>query len=565
MSRDISLQRMGIPTLHNITPYNDAGSNIQHLNLFGVVTGNAPRKQTSMALSIHAYKRQVSTFETASCFSFLLFNHMGGMIMLLQLERESNLTLTENGALTNRSTGSHCLNFFATCGALRNTETNILIRLFARAYAENRNLAMRTLFYARDIRGGLGERRLFQEIISWLARNRPHSARKSIDLIPEYGRWDDLLPLLGTPIEADVVTLIRNQLSMDLEAMQAGRTVSLLGKWLPSVNTSSALRKTQARLLCKRLGMTEKAYRQYLSQLRTHIDILEKRIRVRDYTFDYSKQPSGAMHKYRKAFLRNDRTRYTEYTRKVIDGEAQMHAGTLFPYQIVHSCLQAGDKSPKLIQSLDASWKSLPDYGGSRNALAVIDGSASMFWGGNPLPAEIALSLGIYFAERNTGYFKDHFITFSHSPRLVKLEGDNIVDRTMYCMSFNECSNTNLRATFELILKAAMKNKLSQEDLPDALYIISDMEFDMGTNYDATLFEEIRQLYTENGYQLPQLVYWNVDCRNEQYPVTKDENGTILVSGSSPMLFKMVAGQYASPEAFMLSVLNSERYRSISA
>lgn len=485
--------------------------------------------------------------------------------MLLQLERESNLTLTENGALANRSTGSHCLNFFATCGALRNAENSVLIRFFARAYAENRTLAMRALFYARDIRGGLGERRIFQEIISWLARKRPHSVSNNLGLIPEYGRWDDLLPLLGTPCEADVVTLIRKQLFTDIEAMQAGGTVSLLGKWLPSVNTSSALRKAQARLLCRRLNLTEKAYRQYLSQLRTHIDILEKRLCVSDYTFDYSKQPSGAMHKYRQAFLRNDHTRYTEYTKKVIDGKAAMHSGTLFPYQIVHSCLQAGSSSPEYIQSLDASWRSLPDYGNNKNALAVIDGSGSMFCHGNPQPAEIAMSLGIYFAERNTGYFKNHFITFSHTPRLVKLEGDNIVDRTMYCMSFDECSNTNLRATFKLILDTAMKNKLSQEDLPETLYIISDMEFDMGTDSDATLFEEIRQLYAENGYQLPQLVYWNVDCRNEQYPVTKDENGTVLVSGSSPMLFKMVIGQHASLEAFMLSVLNSERYRGISA
>ena len=485
--------------------------------------------------------------------------------MLQQLERESNLTLTENGALANRSTGSHCLNLFASCGALRNEEPRVLQRLFARAYTEDRDLAMRILFYARDIRGGLGERRFFQEIISWLARQRPQSVSKNLDLIPEFGRWDDLLPLLGTPCEADAVTLIRKQLHLDIEALRADRTVSLLGKWLPSVNTSSALRRAQARLLCKRLGFTERAYRQCLSRLRAQIDVLEKRLCTGDYTFDYSKQPSGAMHRYRQAFLRNDHTRYAEYIEKVIAGEAALHAGTLYPYQIVRACLQAGDKSPEMIQSLDASWKSLPDYGDSRNALAVIDGSGSMFWRGNPLPAEVAMSLGIYFAERNTGYFRDHFITFSKTPRLVRLEGDNIVDRTMYCMSFDECSNTNLRATFELILNAAIKHRLPQEELPETLYIISDMEFDEGVHSDATLFEELRRLYTDNGYQLPQLVYWNVDCRNEQFPVTKDESGTILVSGSSPMLFKMVIGQHACPEAFMLSVLNSERYRGISA
>ena len=485
--------------------------------------------------------------------------------MLLRLERESNLALTENGALSNRSTGNCCLDFFALCGALRSAKSDALYRLFSRAYAENRDLAVRALFYARDIRDGLGERRVFQELISWLARKRPDSVRKNLERIPEYGRWDDLLPLLGTPCEADAVALIRRRLDMDVVAMGAGRAVSLLGKWLPSVNTSSPLRRAQARLLCRRLGYTEKAYRRCLSRLRTHIDVLEKRLCAGDYTFDYAKQPSGAMHKYRRALLRNDHARYAEYTERVIAGEAEMHAGTLFPYQIVRHCLRAEGASPELIQSLDASWKSLPDCGDGRNALAVIDGSASMFWRGDPLPAEVAMSLGIYFAERNTGYFRDHFITFSRTPRLVKLQGDNIVDRALYCMSFDECSNTDLRATFELILDAAVKNGLPQRDLPETLYIISDMEFDMGTDCDMTLFEEIRRLYADNGYRLPQLVYWNVDCRNEQFPVTKDENGTVLISGASPTLFKMVIGQHASPEEYMLSILNGERYGGISA
>lgn len=504
--------------------------------------------------------------------------------MLQEMERAANRALTENGALSNWSTGSHCLNFFAVCGALRNADRAEVCRLFVRAYAEDRDLAMRALFYARDIRGGLGERKVFRSILSWLARRRPQSAIKNIPFVPEYGRWDDLLALLDTPCEEGALSFIREQLDKDIDAAREGGQVSLLAKWLPSVNTSSQKRRAEARLVCKRLGMTEKEYRGTLTQLRTQIDVLEKRLCGRDYSFEYAKQPSGAMHKYRKAFLRHDHDRYTDYIDKVLQGEAQLHAGTLYPYEIIRECLindepalsgpwsevflrprKREELSPELIRSLDASWKSLPDYGDDRNALAIVDGSGSMFMGGDPLPAEVATSLGIYFAEHNTGFFRDHFMTFSWRPRLVKLEGDNIADRALYCMSFNEVANTDLRAAFMLILNTAVENHLPQEELPETLYILSDMEFDAGVKRDMTLFEEIRDLYACHGYRLPSLVYWNVNCRSEQFPVCKDENGTVLVSGASPSLFRMVIEQDITPERFMLSVLNSERYSRIAA
>lgn len=489
--------------------------------------------------------------------------------MLSALEKESNKTFTENGALSNRSTGSHCLNFFAACGAMRNADETVQLRLFVRAYAENKDLAMRTLFYARDIREGLGERDLFRSVLAWLAAKRPHSVMKNIPFIAEYGRWDDVLSLLGTPCEAAAVQVIQAQLQKDHASLGKDESISLLTKWLPSINTSSEEKRNQAKLLCKRLKMTEKEYRQTLSRLRTHLDVLEKRLCEQDYTFDYGKQPSGAMHKYRQAFLRNDKERYKAFLDAVQSGEKTMHAGTLYPYQILEKCIgnygSSLDLNPDMIQSLDASWNSLPDYGDQRNALTVIDGSASMYWNSNPRPADVAMSLGIYFAERNTGYFKDHFITFSHTPRLVKLKGDNIVDRAEYCASFNECANTNLRAIFELLLATAVKNHLPQEELPETLYIISDMEFDEGVDSDKTLFNEVKALYAQYGYHLPTLVYWNVESRHEQFPVTRDEHGTVLVSGASPSVFRMVISQDMTPESLMLSVLNSDRYAKICA
>ncbi len=496
--------------------------------------------------------------------------------MLSALENESNKTFTENGALTNRSAGSDCLNFFAVCGALRRADDATRLRLFIRAYAENRNLALRTLFYVRDIRGGLGERDLFRQILTWLARNRPAAVIKNLALVPEYGRWDDVLCLLDTPCERQAAALIRRQLAQDITALQAQRSPSLLAKWLPSVNTASPETRALAKRVCRGLRMTEKTYRKTLAALRRRLDVLERRLCRRDYTFDYAAQPSGAMFKYHKAFMYNDGKRYRDFLTAVQAGEQTLHADALYPYEIVQAYLHARLEvpapnrnsqapEPDMARTLDATWNSLPDYTDCRNALAVIDGSGSMYWGTPPWPASIALSLGMYFAERNQGFFRNHFITFSHTPRLVRIQGDSIADRIDYCMSFNECANTNLRAVFELILATALRHDLPQEELPETLYIISDMEFDMGVEQDETLFEEIRAMYTRYGYRLPALVYWNVRCRHVQFPVRKDDRGAVMVSGASPTVFRMAVAQSMTPETYMLSVLNSDRYAPVCA
>ena len=493
--------------------------------------------------------------------------------MLSELKYEANKTYTENGAVAFRSTGSHCLNLFAACGALRQASDGVQYSLFTRAWAENPDMAMKILFFARDIREGLGERELFREILSWLADCRPASVRKNIPLISEYGRWDDLLVLLGTKCEKDAVDCVRKQLAEDTAALRSGGCVSLLGKWLPSVNTASAERRAQAKALCRSLHMSEKAYRKTLAALRSRLDILEKRLCASDYTFDYSSVPSGAMLKYQQAFLRHDADRYNFFLSRVQEDAVSMHADTVYPYQIVRRCISIADNPsgdpetdlPGLVRALDAAWKSLPDYCGGHNALAVIDGSGSMYTGGNLQPADIALSLGIYFAERNTGFFRNHFITFSRTPQLVELQGNDVAEKTAFCMAYNEAANTNLRGVFALLLKTALDHHLPQEDLPEILYIISDMEFDSGVDYDKPLFDEIKDLYREYGYRLPTLVYWDVCRRNNQFPVSSNDVGAVLVSGASPILFSMVISGSVSPEEYMLSVIGSDRYLPVKA
>ena len=239
----------------------------------------------------------------------------------------------------------------------------------------------------------------------------------------------------------------------------------MLAKWLPSVNASSAQTRITAKKLVKLLGMTEKDYRQTLSELRRYTDIIENRLRVSDYTFDYEKQPSCAMMKYRRAFIRNDGIRYTEYLRAVDRGEAKLNTSILYPYEIVRRCLDAKlSKAERL--SLDTTWRNLPDFGNNtENAIAVVDGSGSMTCGRGIRPIDAALSLGIYFAQHNKGKFANHFITFSKHPRLVEIKGKNIVDQVQFCNTFNEVANTDIEAVFDLILRTAVKNKVSAEEL----------------------------------------------------------------------------------------------------
>ena len=485
--------------------------------------------------------------------------------MLNYLKQEANKTVTENGAATHITTESDCLDLFATIGALRRESDSEIVTRFVRAYSENRDIAMKLLFFARDIRGGLGERRVFKVILNWLANNEPATVRKNIVHVAEYGRYDDLLCLMDTACEKEMLDVLKAQFEADTEALKNGGEVSLLAKWLPSVNASSSETVLCAKKIAKHFGLSDASYRKALVALRAHIRIIENNLREKDYSFDYSKQPSKAMYKYRKAFIRNDGERYSLFLDKVTTGEAKLHASTLMPYEIITPFFRR-NVSDEERKAINTTWISQEDLGDTENALAVIDGSGSMYGGADPMPATVALSLGIYFAERNKGAFKNHFITFSETPRLVEIKGEDILDKVRYCHGFNEVANTNIQKVFELILDAAKKNSVPQDELPKKLYIISDMEFDYCAK-DASLtnFEYAKKLFAEAGYTLPEIVFWNVASRNRQQPVTKNEQGVALVSGCTPRLFEMVASGTMNPYAFMLEVVESERYAKIVA
>ncbi len=486
--------------------------------------------------------------------------------MLKFLKKQANMAQTENGAATHAGTHSDCLDLFGTIGALRRQPEGDILSRFVRAYGEEPDLAMKILFFARDVRGGLGERRVFRVILRWMARYEPGPVRKNLPYIAEYGRFDDLLCLLDTPCEPDALALIKTQLEADCSALsQEDGQISLLAKWLPSVNTSNAEAVRAARKLARSLGMSESAYRKTLVKLRRRIHLLENNLRERDYTFDYGKQPSKALFKYRKAFQRNDGQRYQSFLEKVSAGKATLHTGTLAPYEIVRPFFDRRvDEAER--QAINATWNALEDFTNGENALVVVDGSGSMYWDADPKPAAVAESLAVYFAQRNTGTFHNHFITFSTRPQLVEIKGGDLLDQLRYCCSFNECANPDIQKVFELLLNTAIQNHLPQSELPGTLYIISDMEFDACTeNASLTNFQYVRNLFARAGYTLPRLVFWNVASRSRQQPVTMNEQGVALVSGCTPRVFGMLKSGILSPYAFMMETLGSERYAKIAA
>lgn len=492
--------------------------------------------------------------------------------MLDMLKNNAALTSTENGAVTHSTSGSYCLDLFFRAGALRNAEPGTIRRLVFRAVCEDETTALKVLFFARDIRGGLGERKVFRIAMEHLANIAPDAVRRNISLFTEYGRADDLMCLMKTRCEEDAVKFIAERLAQDKAALKKGEAVSLMGKWLPSVNASSEETRRSARYLAQKLGMTEREYRVMLSSLRKAIHIVENDLRRRDYTFDYEKLPGGALMKYINAFITNDNERYNAYLEGVQKGERKMNASALYPYQIVRRCLDDEALTTAERKALDTTWNALPALSSDMgNAIAVIDGSGSMTCcvSGNVSPIEAALSLGIYFAEQSGGAFADHFITFSEHPQLVKIQGRDIFDKTRFCASFNEVANTDLEAVFRLILDTAVGGRVPQEELPSRLYIISDMEFDDcveggGCCGDMTpLYDQMKAMYEEQGYRLPEVVFWNVDSRNDNVPVTMNEDGTALVSGFSPALFDMLAEGQLSPRIIMEKVLSSPRYAAV--
>lgn len=463
------------------------------------------------------------------------------MSYLQELQKATNKTRTENNAVTHKSSLNPVLDFFAL-GAAKRKDIPAAVELFKRAYAHNQLLALKTLFYIRDVRGGQGERDIFRACIKEVPEE---VVQKNLKLIPEYGRWDDLLVLEDELI----IPLIAEQLGTDEALMQKGESISLLAKWLPSENTSSPDTKKRARKLIQSLGMKPSQYRKKLSSLRKHIDILEQRMSRNMWeTIVYEKLPSQAHRKHVKAFNRNDSDRYEAYLESVKKGDASINTKTLFPYE-VFDMVALGD-----VATANMMWKNLPDYTNGKNALVVADVSGSMM--GRPM--SISVSLALYFAERNQGAFKDHFITFSSTPSIQSIVGNTLREKLIYIESADWGMSTNIDAVFDLLLTAGVASK----EMPEIIYIISDMEFNLCTNVELSNFERAEEKFKAHDMVLPHIVFWNVDSRDNHLPATKFDHHVTLISGASPSVFKY-AVEGKSAEQSMIEILESSRYAPI--
>ena len=456
------------------------------------------------------------------------------------------LSYTENGSLAHHTTFNNLLDFFALGGSYRNHSDEDCILLFKKACADDLTYALRCLFYLRDVRGGQGERRFFRVCFKWFAENHPNTAIKLLPLIPEYGRWDDLIySTIDSPAEAAMVTFVHSQLYSDLNS----ETPSLLAKWLPSENASSPQTKRAATLLRTKMSFTPKDYRKTLSALRTRINILEKLMSENKWdSIDFSKIPSKAGLVYRNAFIRNPITS-DKYISFIKDSKSKVNADTLYPYEIIEKLIDTPRADTLSCQTLEKYWDNLPPIEADSRSLVVLDTSGSMRW--RPLCVGISLALLLS---------KDCYISFSSRPQLVPIEGidlkhkiDKIVDKMII-------ENTNLESVFTLLKQVYRNNK---EEMPKNIIIVSDMEIDAGTSprytqdMTCTLMETMRKEWAADGLILPRLVYWNVDARNNTFLDSGDN--VSFVSGFSPTIYNQIILNKNGYDLCM-EVLNQERY-----
>ena len=493
------------------------------------------------------------------------------------LQNGANSTYTENGGVTHKTTRSDLLDMFAMGAAMRTRSDEDVILMFRKAYAENPLYALKCLFYIRDVRGGQGERRFFRVCMKDLAKRDPDAAKRNLSNIAEFGRWDDLYVFVGTPLEDAAFAIMKTQLELDVQC----KAPSLLAKWLKSENTSSADSRYLANKTREYFGMTHKQYRKTLSILRARINVLERLMSENRWDeIEFDKIPSRAGMIYKNAFARRDiiKAKYEAFAK---DETKTVNAKTLYPYECVAEavkimrcgCGYYGNNSYDDVNRamVNKYWDNLADYFNGKvfNGIAVIDTSGSMTGGEASAPINVAISLGMYCAEKAQGPFAGHYISFASRPQLIAVEGVDFCDKVKRIYRTNLVDNTNIEATFDLMLQTALRTGCSQEDLPQNVLVISDMEFDSATSgwrssttinsrNAETVLEGIARKWAAHGYQMPHLIFWNVQARQANIPMLG--NGPIsYVSGFSPSIFESILSGKTGME-LMYECLDKERY-----
>lgn len=483
------------------------------------------------------------------------------MNFMKDLEKTTAATLTENMALAVDTTTSKLVDLFAISGAMRSRTVDEISDKMDQAFDEDRRLATKLAFYTRDVREGLGERRAGRIMLYRIALKEPELIIKNLHLFAEYGRFDDLFILFGTACEEAMVEFVIKTLKQDLKNMHENKPVSLLAKWMPSINTSSYETRKLAKAFVKAMKVSERAYRKMLADLRKYIQVVEVKMSANLWnTIDYEIVSSNAMNRYDKVFLKHDEEGFKTYIQNVKTGKAKINSSVLYPYNIVEKLMYGYRTTELTKQVANEQWKALPNYiEGENNYLVMADVSESMY--GRPMATSVGLA--IYFAERNSGPFAGKYMTFSEVPKIMTVRSDSIFDKVQYVMRTDIGYDTDLEAAFEAVLLTAIRSKCSQEDMPKSIIIISDMEINnyhiSGGNF--TFLDEMKYRFKEAGYELPNVVFWNVDSRHNTFHAFEDDSRVQLVSGQSTTVFKQLIDSFNyTPYEMMLKALNSPRY-----
>ncbi len=445
---------------------------------------------------------------------------------------------TKNGMKTFDSSKSALVDLFFAIGASRGKD---LSKEFTRALMEDETLALRLLAWARDVRGGAGERDVVRKILLSLEKNYPRQLDRFLPHLAEFGRWDDLLIFQTREFKEKAWVLIGDALR---------ERNGLAAKWMPRQGPLAAE-------IRQFFGMSPKFYRKSLVEL---TNVVESKMCANAWPeINYSHVPSLAAARYQKAFKKHDPSGYEAYKAKLTTGEAKVNANAVYPYDVIKSRRFGGDD--KVIQ---AQWDALPDYIGDELVLPVCDVSGSMSTpvagNANLTCMDVSVSLGLYLADKNKGPFKDMFLTFSEKTKLQVLKG-NLLDKLNQLNSAEWGMSTNLHGAFEEILKYAVKGNVAAKDMPKYILVMSDMEFNHCAKYDDSAMQMIERKYKDAGYSVPNIVFWNLNARSGNVPVKHDKSGVALVSGFSPSIMtSILAAKDMTPVSVMLETLNRPRY-----
>lgn len=474
-------------------------------------------------------------------------------------ERESNMTTTENGMPFWETTNSSLTDLFGIIGNARHTDIKALMKS---ALIDDEDKAVRILLWARDVRGGAGERGTFRKLLNVLEQSNPAAASRLIPKIPEIGRWDDLMFF-------DEVWNKQLAVAAFANAIKDGN--ALAAKWAPRVkawsriNTELATRKNKFAIdMARFLNLTLSEYNKLLTKTASTV---ETYMSAKEWSkIEYSHVPSLAASRYQNAFKKNDMDRYSAYIRELQkpveerDPKVKINAGAVYPYDVIKSLMYGGARG-----AADAQWEALPDYVGDNKILPMVDVSGSMNvpLAGNVNAMTVALSLGLYLSSKTSSDFKDMFMTFTDVPRIKTMKGT--LSQKLSQMNDVVGYNTNIAAAFEELLNVAVKNKVSQENMPDVLLILSDMQFDAWNGTDATHLEAVRNEFREAGYQVPTIIYWNLAAHESARGthVKVDDRNVAFVSGFSPAIMQSILGtdpKNFTPESVMLNTIMVDRY-----